>query len=190
MSRPSALFCSALLSPIISPLSESCVPSASCCCAIGHLNIAPVYEWTAIPALPAGMGGSAVPAAANRSDQVILSANLDGGSTCVGMQNVSQAFSLIGPTAASFSMPPVTLNASLAQSQPGAGLDALTFSNSLYPGCLSRAVKKSNIKNDSATAHSETEYENGAQRGRERRLTQADRAVAAQSVTSLFFVCA
>ena len=118
-----------------------------------------MYEWTTIPPLPAGIGGSgsAASATANRSDQVILNANLDGGAACVGMQNVSQAFSLTGPTAASFSMPPVTLNASLAQSQPGAGLDTLTFSNSLYPGCLSRAVKKSNIKNESATTHSETE---------------------------------
>ena len=111
-----------------------------------------MYEWTAIPPLPAGIGGSATIAAANRSELVILNANLDGGAACVGMQNVSQAFSLIGPTAASFSMPPVTLNASLAQSQPGAGLDQLTFSNSLYPGCLSRAIKKSEDEEEDEAA--------------------------------------
>jgi len=113
-----------------------------------------VYEWTAIPPLPAGIAGTPATSAGSRDAQVILNANLDGGAACVGMANVSQAFLLSGPTAASFSMPPVTLNASLAQSQPGAGLDTLTFSNSLYPGCLSRATKKSNIKqHDVASAN-------------------------------------
>ena len=112
---------------------SSCVPSSSCCCAVGALHIAPVYDSTALPPPPAALASFSAPnaTAANRSQQIIFSTDLDGGSACVGMQNVSAAFVLSNATDASFSFPPVSLNALLSQSSASAGLDTITFTNSM-----------------------------------------------------------
>ena len=133
---------------------NSCVPSASCCCAQGDLSISPVYEWTEMPPLPAAMAslapaGGANATAANRSEQIIFNAKLDGGSACVGMSNVSAPFRLVNATSAAFSFPPISLTAVLSSSGSSSGsngaasLDTITFRNSMYPTCASRATKKS-----------------------------------------------
>jgi hypothetical protein len=103
-----------------------------------------------LPTLPGAMAASSAASpssSANRSSLIIFSTELDGGSACVGMKNVSQAFTVSNSTSASFDFPPIRLDALLSQSDAAksSGLDTVTFVNSLYPACLSRATKKSNI---------------------------------------------
>jgi len=94
-----------------------------------------------------GSSGAASYASGNLSSLIIFSTDLDGGSACVGMSNVSQAFTVSNQTNAEFDVAPLALDAVLSQSNAAAhsGLDTVTFANSLYPQCFSRATKKSHI---------------------------------------------
>lgn len=131
---------------------SSCVPSASCCCAQGPLVIEPVLADTQLPELPpaaaalasqAAASAAAATAAADRSRLVIFRATLDGGSACMGMQSVAQAFNVSSPTSAAFAVPPVlTMSADLSSSDGSTQYDTLSFKNNIYPTCISKAVKK------------------------------------------------
>lgn len=83
------LLCALLLR--VTCYSCSCVPSSSCCCAVGPLSITPVTTSAMIPALPAALAGYSGASSAptgNLSSLIVFTTGLDGGSACVGMSNV------------------------------------------------------------------------------------------------------
>ena len=105
---------------------ELCVSSSTCCCAVGDLSVA---------------------ASSVNSSLLVFAGTLDGGSACLGQSSLSEDFLVTSPTSASFSLPPVTLTASMSHEARGVvgvdGNNGVAFSNNLNPACVSYAYRTS-----------------------------------------------
>ena len=105
---------------------QLCVSSSSCCCAVGDVSIA---------------------ASSANSSLLVFAGQLDGGSACLGQSSLSEDFLVTSLTSASFSMPPVTLTATMGHEARGVvgvdGNNGITVSNNLNPLCVSYAYRTS-----------------------------------------------
>ena len=104
----------------------TCQTSATCCCAVGNLSVAPAVS----------------------PSSLVFSGSLDGSSACFGQSLLAEMFVISSPSTASFSMPPVNLTAAMVHVASGglAGVDGntgLTFINDIYPMCTSTAYRTS-----------------------------------------------
>jgi hypothetical protein len=120
---------------------SSCVPSSSCCCAVGGLLITPLQSEAQIPS---NLNGS------NYANLVQLSGNLDGSAACMNQKTLKQVFPVINSNAAALQMQGIVLLANLSSDPARLGPNStqvynrLTFTNSLYGStCRSLAYRMS-----------------------------------------------